>query len=238
MKSKCLELADYKELRAGGGLSAYVQALSRCRGAGFDVYEPHEHRAWEYASALQAASHVTKKGRLAHNIGCGYTAFGVALLFQGWTVDESDPASQVIAVEAPLMQWAWERVPEMSPSFIGEWDLSVRPEKPIVSKYDGVFCISTIEHIPPSSQDQAWENLVAMVAPRGLLFVTTDVCETWKPGHERATYFSMDDVTKRVDWLREKGFQVDADLTYHGDLVDLGRGIPPFTFYRIAATRT
>lgn len=223
MISKTTQLDDYKALRDGGGLSPYVKAWARCRGAFFDVYEPHEHRAWEYGSALTAAlQHFPSlEGKRVHNIGSGYTAFGVALKSLGFNVCESDPDRRVVDALLPLAQWADYRA--------FQWDLTAEVEAG--PPFDLVTCISTVEHIPAEGQERAWENLEAMVAPGGLLVVTTDVSPHWKEGRERASHFTMEDVAHRVEWLQRRSFHIEADLTYHGDEVY------DYSFFRFVATR-
>lgn len=229
MLSKALQLEDYVMLREAGGLAPYVEALARVRGAGYDVYEPHEHRAWEYASGVAALKEGWGgriAGRCVANVGAGYTAMGAAMAMLGARVEESDLRQDVRGALEGIAAWSRGRGHAHT---VGEWhDIThVAP-----SLYDAVMCISTIEHVAREGHDEAWRNLMSAVAPRGLLYVTTDYAPTWEGmGREREVGYTPDDVRERVEELRRGGFEVEADYAYYGALVS------DYTFYRIIARR-
>ena len=52
LKCKSIEPGDYEDLSRG--LRDVYYAKARCDGLGANLYFPHEHRMWEYASAVEA----------------------------------------------------------------------------------------------------------------------------------------------------------------------------------------
>jgi SAM-dependent methyltransferase len=104
------------------------------------------------------------------------------------------------------------------------------------TKYDAVFCLSVIEHVLQEGQQEAWEHLADLVSPGGLLVVTTDFGpeeeRPWAHDTERNVKFTPSKITCIADTLKERGFTLDLDLTYHGDQVY------DYSFFRIIAQKS
>ena len=220
MKSKSIELSDYDDLQEG--IAEINHAICRTRGGGFKVYVPHEHRYWEYASALEVAR--GRKIDLAVDIGCGFSALGPALCYQQplATVVECDPSPAVREDRSNIESG-------MNLNLLSDgsalMDLS--------DTYDAVFSISVMEHIPQADQQAAWDKLISLVAPGGLLFVTVDYSEQIIFGTEgeRETYYNPTMLKAIINTLVDAGFSIEWDLTYHGSFVK------DYTFFRIIAER-
>ncbi|MFH2091041.1 MAG: class I SAM-dependent methyltransferase [Pseudomonadota bacterium] len=64
--------------------------------------------------------------------------------------------------------------PEFSPQFIVHDMLS----SPVPGKYDGIFSLDVIEHIPKSKEDQFLSNILLSLSPNGTLIIGTPSLES------------------------------------------------------------
>ena len=214
LQSKSLQTSDYKELKEAVHLIGQTKANHPELASHFRY--PHEHREWEYASALQA--HLDKWKQTETNIldvGAGSSLLGPTL---------AEKASALV-----------EEI-ELEPRSIGVDNL-VSIKKSVMDltgvKYDSVFCISVIEHI--DVWRQAFQNLMDSVKPKGLLVVTTDYGENktlnWYYDELRTHKFVEEDMAEMKEMLLTNNFELNIDFTYHGPMVF------DYTFFRIVAER-
>ena len=222
MKSKSIELSDYKAQEAG--TRAIRHAIASCVGQEIPIYFPHPHRLWEYGGAMQAYLETFgsfRGGLQALDIGCGNSPLGPALeLTTDTTVTEIDPDIRLLAKRKGTARRSFE---------VGDL-LALDGRGP----YDAVFCISVIEHI--EEQVEAWNSLIQLVKPGGLLFVTTDFGEDhtkpWYADTERVAKYDPKRVANMGEWLTERGFTLDLDPTFYGPQVF------DYTFFRWVAHAT
>ena len=219
MLSKTLELDDYKAISEGHGKA--IQGMAALYGIGQYIYIPHDHRHWEYGSAMQA---ILDHGNIhsALDIGCGDGFLGPAIAMLGINTIECDPIEEVIDRRETL---GTKLNIELTSQ---DWEIATLP-----SQYtcDVVTCISVIEHLKRPQINDALDKLASLA--NKLLFITTDIGEgnEWHNHRERETHFSMDDIGGIVDHLRSKGFSIDLDPVYHGNEV---KG---YSFVRLVGTR-
>ena len=222
MLSKSFHPDDYDDLTPG--LRDINQAICRARGKGLYVNIPHEHRLWEYASALQATR---QHGGLIANtvdIGCGHSALSVALTRQDpkRVCLETDPEDKVAYYREDITK-GFPRI-----------EFQQKAVMEVEGLYDAVYCMSVIEHIPAEEQNAAWNQLANLVAPGGLLFITTDCCDEWRDSanpSDREEFYTPRDIENRVFELAQRGFSYDIDTTYNGNYVY------DYTFFRLAMRR-
>lgn len=225
LTSKSIELSDYDELQ--DGVAAINYAICRTRGQNFDVYVPHEHRYWEYASALVAAKQFGEI-KTALDVGCGLTALGPALgIEHGCLVLEIDPDAGMIARREGLGRALGI---DLKSETMALKDIDAGRDYD--SGFDAVFCISVMEHIPEEDQEISWSALTDAVRPGGLLVVTVDYGrqEKWGEG-ERVTYYVRKNIEEIVARLKGEFLLGDIDLTYHFDQVN------DYTFFRFIAIK-
>jgi SAM-dependent methyltransferase len=230
MISKSLEPPDYEDLIEGLRILDY--GMAAILGSGFQAYIPHQHRRWEYGSATQAYIDAfgSKDPHTILDIGCGSGPLGPALATStGASIKEVDTDERMTKARPPMFE-ALE-LPKEKISF------SVGDLRSIgnLAKYDAVFCMSVIEHIPEEGQDAAWQNLMRLVAPRGILVVTTDFGEsrhrTWQADTERVYKFDPERVALVADQLTAGGFDLTLDPAYHGPQVF------DYSFFRFVARK-
>lgn len=223
MKSKSLEMSDYTEINEE--VRSLLRTEAKFRGKGYTFNIPHQHRYWEYGSALASLREAgIEPPACILDVGCGHGPFGPWLAKLGYCVDEIDPSPQV-ASRADLRA-------AMSGS---DWAFAATPlmEFKTGAPYDAVFAISVMEHIAAPEQAAAWERLASLVAPGGLLFTTVDygrIDASNAPAREMI--FSDHDVRHVVTQLTDLGFDFEeVDTEYHGDQVF------DYTFFRIVGRK-
>jgi SAM-dependent methyltransferase len=217
------------------GLRAITKTLGKYPEANF--YFPHEHRWWEYASAITAFEERYKGNapRTPYNhqdygqatrildVGGGYGILGPALADNYLcTVYEIDTDPKVVQKRNDL---GIKNLRTMQKSIL---DLSEGN-----GMFDAVFCISVIEHIPE------WQKALAKLAERvnkgGLLVLTVDYGESgkeWVNDSERENKFITDNLRGIIGYLEREGFTLGTvDLTFHGPQVF------DYTFFRIIAEK-
>jgi hypothetical protein len=123
-----------------------------------------EQRAWEYGMALHAASRwsVERGVVVGRALDVGGAGSPLFHMFEamGWDTTVVDPQ----------LNWPLHEYRDRS--------------------YLLVTCISVLEHIPLPELPQFWDDLAAVVAPGGLLFLTMDIQENIEPD------------TKHFHWMR------------------------------------
>ena len=216
MISKSLELNYY--LYLSYGIKAYQQGRAHLYNERhLSWQDPHPHRLWEYASALEVVGDLAQYETVI-NVGCGESAFGTALAQCGLAVLEVDN-------DPNMVERAWH-------AQCGDVDQHDVCE-PFGDKWDVVTCVSVLERVPSDKQDLAWNNLIE--ATGKLLYVTVDcgydLTKPWVSDADRGTRFTMDMLAIRASRLREQGFTVHFDQTWNGAQVY------DYSFCRIVATR-
>lgn len=183
----------------------------------------HPQRRWEYAMALRAATvWMALRGRpITHALDVGGAGSPFALMLDAWgahAVTTIDPLAAEQAEQPVFMAMPTYRVVATSLSQY------VRLKPPPVP---AVFCISVLEHVEDVMR--FCNDLAAMVAPGGLLFLTVDYCDALevcpKDRYElhwmRERIFtarSLANVSAEFFWNQ---FQLlgAADFTWHGPQV-------------------
>jgi len=207
--SKSIEQVDYDHIR--DGLDDAYYAYAWMLGHGHPVAIPHEHRYWEYGSALQAWRD-NGHFHTAIDVGCGFSLLGPALRLQhAASVYDVDPDENVAKFRPALAA-------ALTPDYTFTRSTLVdTPEH----QYDAVYCISVLEHMTGEEQEAAWRKLARMVAPGGLLFTTLDIGDVstreWANDERRSSKFTPDDLPRSANYLTQEGLQYEPmDRTYHG----------------------
>jgi SAM-dependent methyltransferase len=187
---------------------------------------------WEYGSvvaALLAAFGEDLTGRRVIDVGGGAGPLGPTLALRyGCDVLDIDPSPNV----APVREPAVSLLSSMSHHY------TFQPTNlfDVAGTYDGVFCISVMEHLPVEEQEAAWRKLASLVAPGGVLVATVDYGEpgvAWKNDDCRDTKIGPEELGHIVSWLEESGIELtDLDPTYHGAYVF------DYTFFRLVGMRS
>lgn len=222
MKSKSIEMSDYKQIAEE--VRSLLRAEAEFRGAGVTFNIPHTHRYWEYGSALFALREtgIVPPARIL-DVGSGHGPFGPWLAKLHYRVDEIDPSESVsnrkdLTTALTGLDWA----------FAGTPLLNFKSSSP----YDAVCAISVMEHIPPAEQAESWEKLASLVKPGGLLFATVDYgAADASNASAREAIFTEESLLGVIALLRENSFTIDDEIAFCGPEVF------DYTFFRIIARR-
>lgn len=146
----------------------------------------HPARAWEYGLALKALGEVNVQGSNLLALDVGGAGSPLAWL----VAEQSGIPMQII-----------------DPEFNG-MTLSKAYETPLLGKADFIACISVIEHV--EQEDVFLTDLVNLLAPGGVLFLTTDYDPTSAP-----------EDTFMFHWMRKRIYRYDTlySLTPHNQSV-------------------
>lgn len=211
--SKTVQESDYASMAQE---LAYIDAARRwCDANGIFVDPAHRHRAWETGIALQAFG-CANAHETALDIGAGLSIFSPALIHA----------------------FSETRVTEWEPDEQHNLKRGVYPDKRIVRKgrsvegyfgaphelFDGVFCLSVVEHLPSMIESWVWSYLPSLVKSGGVIVVTSDVFDGTGPVSAQDgwhPYRSPEDFWSRMSSWPDKGLIAlgPPDLTYHGDEV-------------------
>jgi 2-polyprenyl-3-methyl-5-hydroxy-6-metoxy-1,4-benzoquinol methylase len=180
--SRVMRMSDYDNLKDE---LAYVDKIAELSG-GWNAVQ-HPHRRWEYALMLQVAKQWAQaKMRVPKNCteaikvadvggGIGETSRLMlsydcdVTMYEPWVYgDETDKFMGQIATLRKNLSSELKTV-RMCNRPLCNLDQDDK------NAYDAVFCISTLEHI--GAYQLAFHELLQMVKPGGLVFLTTDYAE-------------------------------------------------------------
>lgn len=220
LKSKSIQISDYDELTLG--LKAVTKTLGKHPEANF--YFPHEHRWWEYGSALTAFEEefwCAAPDVKVLDVGGGHGILGPVLAENyNCTVLELELDPKIVEKRNAL------GIPNLLARQGSILDFDGKKE------FNAVFCISVIEHIP--EWKEALDRLIGCVAEGGLLVITLDYGkegeQAWVNDSERDNKFTEKEVREIVSHLYMNRFDLwPVDYTFHGPQVF------DYTFFRIIA---
>jgi len=195
------------------------QAVIALQNQGYAVQ--HQHRLWEYASALHAwdllLGDVRRPGiQRALEVGGGRSPFRV--------IFEKLRKVHILNVDPDSHPTPWNLANSLE-------DVSLM----LARDFDAVFSISTIEHIKKESEH--WCRLAGHVNVGGLLFVTCDVVSDRLPHRNdfaRITNYTPEDLQDRGKMLEDRGFAYlggEPDWSYRGNFVF------DYSFFSLAMVR-
>lgn len=220
---------DYTEIHEG--VDAIKRATSYLQSRGVTIEIPHQHRYWEYGTAIQILLNSYQE-RMPDidvlDIGAGWGAVGPALsLFYNTQVTECEPLEHCRASRQKCNKVLQEL--GKKPINVIDNDLFTLPKK----QYDAVFCISVLEHVKKIDEPYAWTALAEKVKKGGVLYLTCDCMENPEQPHQydnlRETNYKVQDMMFRLGVLQNLGFTTmgKPDFTYNGNLVF------DYTFFRV-----
>jgi 2-polyprenyl-3-methyl-5-hydroxy-6-metoxy-1,4-benzoquinol methylase len=183
--SKVMREGDWKAEEMSGENSSglQVEAVVEALG-GWDPVQ-HPHRRWEYATMMCAYRHWLKdyqrppqRKLVIADVGCGIGLSPALMLKEGNSVVMYEP--WVYGDESTKAFAQLTRICTVWPEKVGNYhSLLRRPLCELIdddkNRYDAAMCISTLEHI--GEYARAWKDLLSMVKPGGLVFITTDFAE-------------------------------------------------------------
>lgn len=225
---------DYTEINEG--VDAIKRATSFLQSRGITIEIPHQHRYWEYGTAVQILLRHFQE-RLPDievlDVGAGWGAVGPTLsMFYNVQVTEAEPLEHCRASRKKCNQML--KTLNKKEIIITDHDLFKLPDK----KYDVVLCVSVLEHVTKEHEPAAWAALADKVKPGGVLYITCDcMTEPEKPHQcddQRATNYTLDDLKFRIGYLTNLGFTTmgQPDYNYNGNLVF------DYSFFRVGLVKT
>lgn len=226
LQPKSVEVLDYSEMAQA--ISDITATVGKERELNAYFYFPHEHRWWEYASALtaleewaQVTSTLPGPVRML-DAGVGHSVLSPAIL-------SKHPYAEISEIE--LDSKIVEARNEIKLSLICHQESILDP---VHKRYDAVFCISVIEHI--WDWRIALKKLMDRVYSKGLLVITTDYGDkektNWINDSERENKFVEEDLREMAEILEDGGFKFEKpDYTFHGPQVF------DYTFFRFIAVK-
>ncbi len=171
----------------------------------------HPSKRWEYPWALERAD--LPPGARVLDAGCGASVFPHYLAERGFRTTaldrEPDPGSEV-------------RAGAGRPAYVAG-DLR---SLPLASgRFDAVFCISVLEHLPEREGARALAELRRVLRPGGRLLLTTDFHEDasadlWHEGPDGrfpVTWNVFDEERLRRTVLEAPGFRVAGEVDLRAD---------------------
>lgn len=225
----CIQDEDYAEIQEGvQAVKRTVDWLSQYQ-VRIDV--PHPHRYWEYGTAVQAflsvyTESLDKKEVL--DIGSGWSPLGPTLSYcYNVNVTECEPDVNACAMRLGVNHVLHQA--RKKPLQVHNWGFGNLPGK----KYDAVFCVSVVEHLPVEVEDKCWQEMSDRLKPGGLLFVTADCVEVAGRAYQfdnlRVQNFLPEAFRSRIKKLQEMGLTPMGrpDFRYHGAKVC------DYTFFRM-----
>jgi SAM-dependent methyltransferase len=144
----------------------------------FGFFPDHAPRLWEYPVATDLIFEHLEVGSRLVDVGAGITPLAPFLTAHGYVVDTVDP-SNILRTWPPAQDWnEWGYLDYAEAGLAHRsWN---RPlgELPRSSVFDGVVCVSVIEHIPATGRRALLKAIAARVRPGGVMVLTVDL----KPG--------------------------------------------------------
>ncbi len=204
--TKSIEKEDFDNLRP------YYHKIADCIAQSEDVKrlmeQQHPMRKWEYALALAASDWFIGKNHIDRQL--------VSIDVGG----AGSPFAGIVEMTIPAFcEVVDPRVGQTLNEYKNQPDRSINP--------DIVYCISVIEHVPSQYLEQFVYDLVAVLNPGGMLFLTTDFINIAKPVdthhfywmRERIyDYFSLHKLVEKFEKLGMKQFG-EVGPTYGGAYV-------------------
>lgn len=192
-----------------------------------------DQRWWEYGSAIQMIVNRWPDKDLSTldvlDVGSGWSGLGPAInLAWNSNVTEYEPVAEYRNDRARTNELL--RSLGIKGTRCINADLVNMPE----DKFDAVFCISVLEHVPKDVEMQCWWNLADRVRPGGILFITTDVVDDPNKSHIYDSMrvmpnYTSNDMKERVEKLQDYCNMYSygiPDYNYNGNKVH------DFTFFR------
>jgi len=227
MLSKSLQVEDYKDIP--NGIRTVIYGMADAKGKGLRIDIPHEHRFWEYGSAMEAF--LSKYPRTNAYVRCldigggqGLMGPAIRVTYPNAIITESEVDEEVINKRKPVQEEY--NIKSILVNF-GEV-----PE----GRYDLVTCMSVIEHDP--NWRELLTKMVDRVATGGVIVITTDYKDKWPDKQirydnvlDRENLFTPADMMEAVEIMRKGEIEIDAEFTYHGDK------IANYTFYRLVGVK-
>lgn len=240
--SKVMQQSDYDELK-----SEYKEVQEVAELCGGWPAVQHMHRMWEYSLVLRVLRTWLKDYKDKNNIplvaadiggGIGFTT--PLLLVNKFAVAMYEPwlnGNESAKFWEQVNNYRDKTIPSHAVIEINYGLLSLRDRDR--NHYDAVFCISTLEHI--RNYQSAWEDLLSMVKPGGLVFITTDYGE-----HELDNYahsglragrmFTANQYSKLIGIAKANNFEVLGD-EYIYDWKEEYRMVNDYGFASLAVVR-
>jgi SAM-dependent methyltransferase len=222
---------DYGEIVEG--VQTVKRATKYFQDHSANIAIQHEHRFWEYGSAVQALLSMYGE-RMPElkvlDVGSGYGALGPTLaLTYNTQVTECEPEAESRVSRRQVNQIL--RQANKNQINVGPENLDTLPD----TEFDAVFCISVLEHVP--EEGKAWSQLAKRVKKNGLLFITTDCVpakgKKYQLDFARNHNFTPLDLKERVEQVQTLGFATmgKPDYAWHGPQVF------DYTFFRAGLIR-
>ena len=144
----------------------------------FGFFPDHAPRIWEYPVTTDLIFEHLEVGSRLVDVGAGVTPLAPFLTAHGYVVDTVDP-SDIRRTWPPKQDWnEWGYLDYAEAGLAHEsWN---RPlgELPKSSVFDGVVCVSVIEHIPATGRRALLKAMATRLRPGGVMVLTVDL----KPG--------------------------------------------------------
>lgn len=184
----------------------------------------HPSKRWEYPWALEQARLGPRQKIL--DAGSGASIFPIYLAHRG---------HQVTAVDLQVARRLGKST-GVSVDYV-EADVVALPFGDGV--FDGIFCISVIEHLPEEAIAKALEELRRVLRPGGRLLLTTDYyhdadAEIWYEGPDRrfrVDWGVFDEARLRRCILDAPGWRVDGDVDLKVDWAEMVPRVRRFHVY-------
>lgn len=206
--SRTLRESDYSDLVAEGQVIKTVHDKIQIW-----LEAQHKHRLWEYALAQKALKEVRgdKKGLRICDVGCAGSFLAPVLYWLGNEVVMYDIWSMGNYHQFTMEQM--RRVAQLGEP-VGSYEFKERGLGGMQEDdrdFDAAFCISTIEHIV--EYQAAFKDLLDMVKPGGLMFLTSDFAED-EVDHYQYSYlragkmFTKDTYQELISIGEQQGFHL------------------------------
>jgi len=189
--SKVMEDIDDRDFE---GFTFYLKLVETALG-GWDPVQ-HPARRWEYTMMMAAYSKWCDLGNVPNlgnmpgdrvlnvaDVGCGIGLSPILMLMCGHNVTMYEPwvyGDESVKLNNQIVKAKSYFAERLQSS--RKWGEAVITRRPLCelldsdrNVYDVVNCISTMEHI--GEYMRAWKDLLSMVKPGGLVFITTDFAE-------------------------------------------------------------
>lgn len=215
--TKTLDPTDYTAI--AHEVKLLENAASSLAKNGVRVDIGHGHRFWEYGMATKVLFDWMGKRKSDSepsivDIGAGVSLFGPSLhLLYDMKVMEIEP--ETYPYESRCLLNAY--LHRLSKRGLDWVNASLHD---VTGGFDAVFCISVIEHM--DDELACWSKLADLVAPGGLLFMTTDIVpdrsKRYTYDNLRHTNYDIAMFIEREQLLERKGLKLfgGLDSTFNG----------------------